>query len=87
MNDLDNEARRHCVIGALSRNTCCAEAEVMLEKEYTKSHTQHVLTTAVDSTMTDFKHAGALHVPLHCIFDLSSAEMTRTRRGSLRLKA
>ena len=53
----------------------------MLEKEYTKSHTQHVLTTAVDSTMTDFKHGGALHVPLHCFFDLPSAEMTQPRRG------
>ena len=54
----------------------------MLEKEYTKSHTQHVLTTAVDSTTTDLKDGGALHVPLHRFFDLPSAEMIQPRRGS-----
>ena len=54
----------------------------MLEKEHTKSQTQHVLTTAVDNTMTDVRHGGALHVPLHCIVDLPSAEITQPPRGS-----
>ena len=54
----------------------------MLEKEHTKSQTQHVLTTAVDNTMTDVRHGGALHVPLHRFFDLPSAEMIQPRRGS-----
>ena len=47
----------------------------MLGKEYNISHTQHGLTTAVVSTVTDFEQ--------HYIFDLPSADMTRTRRGSL----